>query len=395
MSEELDFTKDEAPLEAATNHVDPPAPVVEMTDGAAEVPAYQPPQQQQGGYRQKNFKDDQHEDSLILHIRGFPFEVNEEEIFEFFETSAEEFTEYALVTSLTGKPCGEVFMECKDMEVREKMLTKAKSNYKDTGRYIDVFKTGTGYFGKRMNITNQFARPFDGIVKVAGLPYCENPAELLEPLLEKYSIRKDGIKCPCNPKSEKSMGEAFVCFKKFSEANEFIESSGVTVGEENNVLTMEQSSNNELRGALFAIEKLKYHSKWSDASIKVGQLPRAPGEKTPSSMALDIGGDPEPKRPKSEADSGEQVEVKAEAKPANGCPYNHLIRMEDVIVEGLKTSHIQKFFKPHKAIAVNIKTSDKTVDVAFKTHDAASAAMEKTGEEVNGGVPTLTLNSEA
>ena len=151
------------------------------------------------------------------------------------------------------------------------------------------------------------------------------------------------------------------------------------------------------RAALFAIEKLKYHNKWSDASIKVGETPRAPGDKSPASaLALDIGGDPEPKRSRSEPDSTEAAPAaEPEKKPkANGCPYNHLIHMENVTVEGLKTTHIQKFFKPHKAIAVNIKASDRTVDVAFKTHEAASAAMEKTGEEVNGGVPTLTLNSE-
>lgn len=401
---DLDFTKDEAPPDTSVNVLVPPETTGDVGQISTDVSAPETPDAADS-YRpphtpyQKFDKNAQHEDSLVLHIRGFPFETTEEEILEFLEVPVDELEEHAVVTGLTGRPCGEMFVHCKEMETREKILEKAKSVYKDTSRYIDVFKTGAGYFAKRVNITNQFCHTFDGIVRINGLPYVDNVEELIAPLLENLPVRKNGIHMPCNPKSGKSIGEGYVAFKKFTDASEFIGLSGSSL-EDGSIVVMRESSNNELRSALFAVEKLKYHSKWSDASIKVGQQPRALGEKTTASaIAMDIGGDacehPEAKRPKSEADSGEQQTEQKERKPSGGCPYNHLIRMADVVIDGLKTSHIQKFFKPHKAIAVNIKTAEATVDVAFKTHLAASAAMEKTGEEVNGGVPTLTLNSEA
>lgn len=56
---------------------------------------------------------------------------------------------------------------------------------------------------------------------------------------------------------------------------------------------------------------------------------------------------------------------------------------------------IQKYFKPHRAIAVNVRATDKAADVAFKSHEAAVAAMEKQGEELNEATCTLTLSSTA
>ena len=63
--------------------------------------------------------------------------------------------------------------------------------------------------------------------------------------------------------------------------------------------------------------------------------------------------------------------------------------------EGLTSSMIQKYFKPHRAIAVNVRATDKAADVAFKSHEAAVAAMEKQGEELNEATCTLTLSSTA
>merc|ERR1712131_15123 len=88
---------------------------------------------------------------------------------------------------------------------------------------------------------------------------------------------------------------------------------------------------------------------------------------------------PENKLPKQEV---------APPKPAN--PYPHILTG---VPEGSVAAEIQKFFKPHRAIAVNVKTGGE-VDVAFKTHDAALNAMDKDGAEFKDTTLALTLNSE-
>jgi hypothetical protein len=90
------------------------------------------------------------------------------------------------------------------------------------------------------------------------------------------------------------------------------------------------------------------------------------------------------------------VEAKVEpAKPkmVNNSPYPHIITLSGVSV-GTKATEIQKFFKPHRAIAVNIRAGGM-VDVAFKTHEVAEKAMEKMGGTLKDFVPDFELNSVA
>ena len=92
---------------------------------------------------------------------------------------------------------------------------------------------------------------------------------------------------------------------------------------------------------------------------------------------------------------GSAPEGAPEAKKAKKSdnPYPHIVTVTEVNTEGLTSSMIQKYFKPHRAIAVNVRASDKAADVAFKTHEAAVAAMEKQGENLNDASCKLILNS--
>merc|ERR1711879_43151 len=72
-------------------------------------------------------------------------------------------------------------------------------------------------------------------------------------------------------------------------------------------------------------------------------------------------------------------------------PFANIITLSSV-AEGTTVKQIQTFFKPHRAIAVNNKKDDGTVDVAFKTRETCEAAMDKVGQDLNGSVPELTLN---
>ena len=56
-------------------------------------------------------------------------------------------------------------------------------------------------------------------------------------------------------------------------------------------------------------------------------------------------------------------------------------------------AQIQDFFRPCKAIAVNIG-DDGEVDIAFKNHDHAERAMSKEGERFLGAKIKLKLNSK-
>merc|ERR1712071_624163 len=80
-------------------------------------------------------------------------------------------------------------------------------------------------------------------------------------------------------------------------------------------------------------------------------------------------------------------------KHVNNSPYPHIITLSSVTV-GTKATEIQKFFKPHRAIAVNIRAGGM-VDVAFKTREVAEKAMEKMGGTLKDFVPDFELNSVA
>lgn len=70
----------------------------------------------------------------------------------------------------------------------------------------------------------------------------------------------------------------------------------------------------------------------------------------------------------------------------------NIVQMFDVPKDA-EASQIQEFFRPYKAIAVNIG-DDGEVDVAFKNHDHAERAMSKEGERFLGSKIKLKLNSK-
>ena len=159
--------------------------------------------------------------------------------------------------------------------------------------------------------------------------------------------------------------------------------------------------------SLVAQAKMKHHHKWSSTDIKVGEY-KIPAENELSEYQRIVSGvqsvPPQPtlqatetlSSPKTENTSNGEPEAKKAKKSTttnSDNPYPHIVTVTEVNTDGLTSSMIQKYFKPHRAIAVNVRAADKAADVAFKTHEAASAAMEKQGEQLNSASCVLTLNS--
>lgn len=191
---------------------------------------------------------------------------------------------------------------------------------------------------------------------------------------------------PILNKSGKSTGEAYVEFASFSDAQNALSKNKDTIGDR--YIEVFQSSNNELRSALLAQAKLNYHSKWTDKNQKVGGRGRKVGQKSGGGAngSAHAPEEPEAKIARADGDATEAAPVK------KASPYPYIVKLSGV-PEGTVASEIQKFFKPHRAIAVNVKAGGE-VDVAFKTHDAATSAMDKQGQQLKETDITLELESE-
>jgi len=352
--------------------------------------------------------NDLYENSPFMHVRGFPYACNKDDILAFLGVAETDLESYNTVLGTNGKTSGEVFLVIQNPDIREQCVSNHKKLYSETGRYIDVFKTSESYFQKRMNITLQYAKTFDGTVRVRGLPLKDGTEGILRELFDGLKIRK--IMCPTQMNSERSCGEAFIQFKSFTDALAALEKNSHTLdgGYE---LEVNESCNNEFRGSLVAQAKMKHHHKWSSPEIKVGEY-KAPDTNELNEYQRIISGiqaspapvaetatevQSEPVSAQQDGTTNVVTEGEPEAKKAKKSdnPYPHIVTVTEVNTEGLTSSMIQKYFKPHRAIAVNVRAADKAADVAFKSHEAAVAAMEKQGEELNEATCTLTLSSTA
>merc|ERR1712093_803677 len=101
-------------------------------------------------------KNDPYANSLILQLRGFPFSVTQDEVFEFLEIGVDDVSEFMFVKGTNGKQSGECFVVCPSVNVRDICMKKHKQNYAETGRYVDVFKSSEEYFNRRVSINDAF-----------------------------------------------------------------------------------------------------------------------------------------------------------------------------------------------------------------------------------------------
>lgn len=391
----------------------PPAETGETkteTDGA---PTEEKPTNDESPWMQK--VHDKNKDSLFMQVRGFPYDAPIEKMAEFFELTAENYSGCEIAVGIKGKPCGEFFFKAADEQTALNVLLKHKELFVDTGRYIDVFRCSEEYYQRRLSINMHFSESFDGTIKFKFIPFNSCPEGVVKSLLEEITYLEETLVCPTSA-SGKTTGIAFVQFANFSEARKVLEKNG-TDG-----IKIVESCNNELRGALLVQAKLAHMKKWADVSIGGGtyfsnrkrEIPQANKEtqENPETQPDQTVEEPEAKIPKTDitpesfmADITQNAPNKAVSEPVvakvepvkpkmvNNSPYPHIITLSQVAI-GTKATEIQKFFKPHRAIAVNIRAGGM-VDVAFKTHEIAEKAMEKMGGTLKDFVPDFELNSVA
>merc|ERR1712127_962621 len=207
--------------------------------------------------------NNKHADSLYLQVRGFPYDTTTEQMAAYFELSEDEFTGAEIAVGIRGKPCGEFFMKSNDEDVALKACGKHKELFKDTGRYIDVFRCSQEYYHRRLSINMHYSEAFDGTVKFKFIPFNSSPEGVVKSLLEDITYLEETLVCPTSA-GGKTTGIAFVQFGSFSEARKVLEKNG-TDG-----IKIVESCNNELRGALLGQAKLAHMKKWAEASVGGG-----------------------------------------------------------------------------------------------------------------------------
>jgi len=414
--EAVEETPKEEPVKEESAAFFPPAET-------AETKTEETPESEESPWMQK--VHDKNKDSLFMQVRGFPYDSAIEKMAEFFELTEEQFSGCEVAVGIRGKPCGEFFFKAADEQTALNVLLKHKELYVDTGRYIDVFRCSEEYYQRRLSINMHFSESFDGTIKFKFIPFNSSPEGVVKSLLEDISFLEETLVCPTSA-SGKTTGIAFVQFANFSEARKVLEKNG-TDG-----IKIVESCNNELRGALLGQAKLAHMKKWAEVSMGGGTYfsnrkrenqpekqenqenqDNSENQENQETEAADQTEEPEAKIAKTDNITPESfmadikqnapnnvnsapVEAKVEpAKPkmVNNSPYPHIITLSGVSV-GTKATEIQKYFKPHRAIAVNIRAGGM-VDVAFKTHEVAEKAMEKMGGTLKDFVPDFELNSVA
>ena len=256
-------------------------------------------------------------------------------------------------------------------------------------------------------------------MKFKFIPFNSSPEGVVKSLLEEITYLEETLVCPTSA-SGKTTGIAFVQFGNFSEARKVLEKNG-TDG-----IKIVESCNNELRGALLAQAKLAHMKKWADVSVGGGTYfsQKKAGQKRETEEIKKEVQETETDQTEQETDGSEAKKPKTDMTPesfmadikenapnnavsaspvvavtppkpkmVNNSPYPHIITLSNVTV-GTKATEIQKYFKPHRAIAVNIRAGGM-VDVAFKTHEVAEKAMDKQGSALKDFVPDFELNSIA
>jgi len=255
---------------------------------------------------------------------------------------------------------------------------------------------------------------WDGVVKLRGLPF-EGQAKDVENFFHGLQFIPNTIFCPRNDKGQ-SNGEAYIQFQNYDSANAALQKNKQEI--HGRYMEIFKSSNSELRRAMILDLKARY-----------GQPQAQPGNNnvvTPSNafgglimngqgggpmrngMGGPMGGNrPAPyQKPQSAFGSfggfgGPQntpqpqqapPQVKQESTANN--PFPHCVGMSGIPM-GLTNQAVQEFFKPHRAIAVNMPPGGNSGMVAFKTHQEACNAMGKNGQPIMGVGIQLTLKSTA
>ena len=129
---------------------------------------------------------------LWLHLRGLPYRCTEDDIIQFLGVAKSNVDRVGIEMNETGRPSGSAYVACNTRNSAEAGLTKNRETFPGSRRYVEIFDVsagaaesalggsgggggggGFGSFGggRDSGKDGDVNVPWDGIVKMRGLPF--------------------------------------------------------------------------------------------------------------------------------------------------------------------------------------------------------------------------------
>lgn len=350
----------------------------------------------------------------VLHLRGLPYSSTEESIVSWFENDASIDTSTIANCKVTqnddGRHSGEAFISFTDQGAAEQAETLNRKDFPGSRRYVEIRRSDPERMQRGTTNTGGQSGGFrgsgnwDGIVKMRGLPFKSSVTDV-EDFFSGLSWAQNGIFFPLNNQGE-STGQAYVQFDTFSNAEMALERNKNLIG--GRYIELFKSNNTDMRKAMIEYAKVKSENNWQNNSQASyfgptqswGGLQLGGGMNGMSqggaggAMNGNFGGSPMGQvRASPYAKPAAQINTGTVQTAPNNSPFPHVVGMQGVEAT-MTNSQIQEFFKPAKAVAINM-LGNGHCDVAFKTHQDALDAMAKDRARLGHQEVNLTLKSQA
>jgi len=348
-------------------------------------------------------------DEYVLHLRGLPYSSTEESIVQWFQNEASVDTSTITSCKVTqnedGRHSGEGFIAFNDQAAAEAAESLNRKDFPGSRRYVEIRRSDPGRMERGTSSTvtrNRDGGQWDGIVKCRGLPFKSTQADV-EDFFSGLTWAQNGIFFPLNQNGE-STGEAFVQFDTFTSAEMALERNKNLIG--GRYIELFKTNNNEMRRSMIAYAKVKSENNWQGGGQQQsyfgpsqswgglqlgGGAPQSGGPMQSNGFGMGA----QMMAPRAAPYVKPQVTINAanHQTAPNNSPFPHVVGVQGVEAT-MTNSQIQEFFKPSKAVAINM-LGNGHCDVAFKTHQDALVAMEKDRSRLGRQEVNLTLKSEA
>jgi len=350
-----------------------------------------------------------------LHVKGLAYASTEQDLRQFLGCQVDN---CVTTRNADGRPSGEGFVVVTGDSAYHQVMAKNKQEL--ANRYIEFVEVEKALYIKKIEISNITEKKWDGVIRLRGLPFqCDEGS--VRGFFQGVDMSSAKIFLP-RMKNGFSTGEGYVQFPRFSIAKQALGFHKSQLGDR--YIEVYKSTNCEYRRSVIVAEKLKTHGTWSKegpagasngtsggnswgglnitASQPKRQSMGGMNGNMNGNMNKSFGSGPtQPKRRKNENQNGGFVKME-NTNPSMikgcpvmavepGCPYKHIITIKVIPGDSTNTD-VQDFFRPAKAIAVNIKP-DRSCDVAFKTHDQVLSGLDKNNTWFKGMQVNLICKS--
>lgn len=345
-------------------------------------------------------------DEYVLHLRGLPYSSTEEAIVQWFESEAgvdaATITNCKVTQNEDGRHSGEGFIAFNTQGSAEAAETMNRKDFPGSRRYVEIRRSDPGRMERGVSNSGQrgpAGGQWDGIVKLRGLPFKSSVGDV-EDFFSGLTWAQNGVFFPLNNQGE-STGEAFVQFDTFTSAEMAMERNKNSVG--GRYIELFKSNNTEMRKSMISYAKVKSENNWQSGpqqsyfgpsqswgGLQLGGA--APMNGGGGAMGAGMMGAMASRAAPYQKPQAQVVSGSHQTAP-NNSPFPHVVGVQGV-EPTMTNSQIQEFFKPSKAVAINM-LGNGHCDVAFKTHQDALDAMSKDRTRLGRQEVNLTLKSEA